>query len=90
MRPARCWFLRIDAHIVQDLSRLLFLGSMLTSPARFPSEFVILAWGPRLCLGIGGNDAHIALVAETLGLVVTPSVLPEVVWGGMDAHIVPG
>ena len=37
-----------------------------------------------------GNDAHIALAVETLGLVITPSDLPEVVWGGMDADIAPG
>ena len=37
-----------------------------------------------------GIDVHIALVAETLGLVIAPSDLQEVVWGGMDAHIIPG
>ena len=37
-----------------------------------------------------GNDAHMALAAGTLGLVITPSDLLVAVWGGMDAHIVLG
>ena len=65
----------------------LFLGLMLTSPARISSEFVILAWGLAFAMGI---DVHIALVVETPGLVITPSDLQEFVLGGMDAHIIPG
>ena len=37
-----------------------------------------------------GNDAHIALAAGTLGLVITPPDLLVGVWGGTDAHIVLG
>ena len=48
MQLARRRFLRIDAHIVHDLSRLLYLGLM---PNGGSSEFDNLACGPRLCHG---------------------------------------
>ena len=60
---------------------------MLTSPTWISSEFVNLAWGPAFAIGI---DVHVALAVATPGLVITPSDLLEVVWGGMDAHIAPG
>ena len=36
-----------------------------------------------------GNDVRISLVADTMGSVITPSVLLAVAWGGMDAQVAP-
>ena len=51
-----------------------------------PPNSIIWPVGLAFAMGI---DVHTALAVVTLGLVITPSDLQEVVWGGIDAHIAP-